>query len=316
MAAALLLGSQADQILAEDLSRPAGASLTDSRGASLELRGTVKFDARKGVAVFDANPEQKEALRAWTRARLGESVKVSFTLEDGPTEEVTVPLSMALPGSFQLAGISLPKDASAGRVSRAEEIAALRAKAEAGDVEAQLQLADESLYGTPMDIEEAVVWWRKAAEAGDALSQEELASCYYDGKGGAPSQTEAAVWWRKAAEQGVSLAQFNLACCYETGTGVEQSHEEAAAWWRKAAEQGFAPAQYNLACCYEAGKGVEQSCEEAVAWWRRAADQGFRLAQEALREMELHEQENAPAASHGGMRSSEGEGSESCPVRP
>lgn len=208
MAAALLLGSQADQILAEDLSRPAGASLTDSRGASLELRGTVKFDARKGVAVFDANPEQKEALRAWTRARLGESVKVSFTLEDGPTEEVTVPLSMALPGSFQLAGISLPKDASAGRVSRAEEIAALRAKAEAGDVEAQLQLADESLYGAPMDI------------------------------------------------------------------------------------------------------------EEAVAWWRKAADQGFRLAQEALREMELHEQENAPAASHGGMRSSEGEGSESCPVRP
>lgn len=208
MAAALLLGSQADQILAEDLSRPAGASLTDSRGASLELRGTVKFDARKGVAVFDANPEQKEVLREWTRARLGESVKVSFTLEDGPTEEVTVPLSMALPGSFQLAGISLPKDASAGRESRAEEIAALRAKAEAGDVEAQLRLADESLYGTPMDIEEVVVWWR------------------------------------------------------------------------------------------------------------RAADQGFRLAQEALREMELHEQENAPAASHGGMRSSEGEGSESCPVRP
>lgn len=219
MAAALLLGSQADQILAEDLSRPAGASLTDSRGASLELRGTVKFDARKGVAVFDANPEQKEALRAWTRARLGESVKVSFTLEDGPTEEVTVPLSMALPGSFQLAGISLPKDASAGRESRAEEIAALRAKAEAGDVEAQLQLADEILYGAPMDIEEAVVWWRKAAEQGSCEAMYHLGCVYSCGAGVPADDTEAVAWWRKAAEAGDALSQEELASCYYDGKG-------------------------------------------------------------------------------------------------
>jgi len=49
-------------------------------------------------------------------------------------------------------------------------------------------------------------------------------------------QVEAVKWYRKAAEQGDADAQFNLGVRYDAGQGVQQ--DMAAAWLRKAAEQG------------------------------------------------------------------------------
>jgi TPR repeat protein len=62
--------------------------------------------------------------------------------------------------------------------------------------------------------------------------------------------TEAVKWWRKAAEKGNAKAQYNLGWCYANGQGVPQNYTEAVKWWRKAAEQGDASAQYNLGVCY------------------------------------------------------------------
>ena len=345
-AVALLSGSHANQLLADglsrdglsreqwQLSRPACASLTDRWGESIVLRGTLRPGAQKGVVSFESDPEQKEELREWTRERLGQMVTVELILEDGRTDEVTVPLTAALPGNFRLSGISLTEDSAAAFASRSEEIAALRTKAEKGDVESQLQLAHcfrvgllvspsleeavtwwhkaaesgscEAMYnlgcayaygeGVPADAAEAAAWWRRAAEKGDALSQAALGNCYLYGQGVPPSDAEAVIWWRRAAEQGFPEAQFNLAYCYEKGTGVEQSYEDAVAWYSKAAEQGNVMAQYNLGVCYEQGKGVEKDPEKAVRLYRKAAALGFCPAQEALREMEPGKQ--APAATN------------------
>ncbi|MDB4723205.1 sel1 repeat family protein [Akkermansiaceae bacterium] len=57
---------------------------------------------------------------------------------------------------------------------------------------------------------------------------------------------EAVKWYRKAADQGNATAQYNLGLSYDYGEGVEKDAEEAVKWYRKAADQGIAAAQKNL----------------------------------------------------------------------
>ena len=50
--------------------------------------------------------------------------------------------------------------------------------------------------------------------------------------------TEAVKWWRKAAEQGNADAQYSLGVCYFFGHGVTKDEAEAVKWLRKAAGLG------------------------------------------------------------------------------
>ena len=156
--------------------------------------------------------------------------------------------------------------------------------AEQGNANAQCSLGycyDEG-QGVKLSHEKAVYWFQKAAEQGYASAQCNLGVCYDNGQGVEQSYEQAAYWYKKSAEQGDSDAQFSLAVCYENGEGVEQSYEKAVYWYKKSAEQGDSDAQYNLALCYENGKGVEQSAEKAVYWVEKAAEQGDSDAQFSL----------------------------------
>src|SRR6266478_691137 len=84
------------------------------------------------------------------------------------------------------------------------------------------------------------------AEAGDAESQVELGLRYEKGEGVAKDHAEAARWYRKAAEQNYARGQYDLGDCYAYGEGVTKDRVEAVKWFRKAAEQNFAAAQYAL----------------------------------------------------------------------
>ena len=54
----------------------------------------------------------------------------------------------------------------------------------------------------------------------------------------AKSQSKAARWYRKAAEQGDAMAQNNLGAMYMNGLGVKKRDLRAAAfWYYKAGEQ-------------------------------------------------------------------------------
>src|SRR5215470_8274020 len=68
------------------------------------------------------------------------------------------------------------------------------------------------------------------AEAGDAESQVELGLRYEQGKGVAKDQVEAVKWYRKAAEQNNAMGQINLAGCYLQGRGVTEDLVEAYKW--------------------------------------------------------------------------------------
>jgi TPR repeat protein len=54
---------------------------------------------------------------------------------------------------------------------------------------------------------------------------------------------EAMRWFRKAADQGDAYAQANIGLLYENGLSVAQDYAEAMRWYRKAADQGNAYAQ-------------------------------------------------------------------------
>ncbi|MBM7562709.1 tetratricopeptide repeat protein [Fusibacter tunisiensis] len=116
----------------------------------------------------------------------------------------------------------------------------------------------------------------------DALAQFDLGLCYENGDGVAQDYEEAVKWYKKAAEQGHVEAQFNLGLCHENGDGVNQDYEEAANWYRKAAEQGHSDAQNNLGALFVSGDGVAQDYEEAVKWYNKAAEQGHDIAQNNL----------------------------------
>ena len=61
---------------------------------------------------------------------------------------------------------------------------------------------------------------------------------YSLGQGVPQDYTEAIKWYRKAAEQGDAAAQNHVGLMYAQGQGVSQNFPEAAKWWRQPAEIG------------------------------------------------------------------------------
>jgi S1-C subfamily serine protease len=135
------------------------------------------------------------------------------------------------------------------------------------------------------DYTDAAKWYRKAAEQGHAVAQNNLGSMYANGYGVAQNYGEAVKWYRKAADQGYANAQTNLGDMYRAGRGVAQNNGEAFKWYHMAAEHGNAVAQNNLGSVYVNGHGVAQNDAEAAKWYRKAADQGYALGQSNLGSM-------------------------------
>ena len=68
-------------------------------------------------------------------------------------------------------------------------------------------------------------------------TQANLGFMYATGEGIA-DDAEAVRWWRRAAEQGDARAQYSLGAMYANGKGIAEDDAEAVRWWRRAAEQG------------------------------------------------------------------------------
>jgi len=162
----------------------------------------------------------------------------------------------------------------------AEAIRWFQKAAEQGNADAQYYLGSLNVEGkgVAQNYAEALKWYRKAADQGNASAQYELGVIYQSGLGGQTNYPEALKWYRKAADQGNSDAQHNLGTMYSSGRGVPQNSATAAGWFRKAADQGVADSQNNLGLMYENGQGVQKNYAEALKWYQRAADQGNEVA--------------------------------------
>ena len=88
---------------------------------------------------------------------------------------------------------------------------------------------------------------KERAEQGDTDAQLDLGRMYFDERGDMPPDyPRAAAWFKKAAKQGDADAQYQIGYMYYHGLGVPEDQARAAAWLEKAAEQGHADAQRNL----------------------------------------------------------------------
>lgn len=138
------------------------------------------------------------------------------------------------------------------------------------------------------DVELAIHWFKKAADAGDASSMWGLVGAYEH----LEDWEEALYWQIKAAEAGHSEAQRGLKIQHDHGD-LDIDDEQVFNWYVWSAEQGHAWAQLFLAEAYRYGggnqdgygSGVDQDAEEAVYWYSQAANQGERHAQLQLGKM-------------------------------
>ncbi len=124
----------------------------------------------------------------------------------------------------------------------------------------------------------------------DAEAQFYMGYMYNLGKGTSKDFTEAVRWYRKSAEQGNAVAQCHLGKMYEDGQGVSQDYIEAVRWYRKSAEQDNDEGQYDLGRMYRFGKGVALDNSEAIRWFRDSAKQGNTDARNALEYLECFEE--------------------------
>ncbi|KAG9297908.1 hypothetical protein G9A89_002616 [Geosiphon pyriformis] len=101
--------------------------------------------------------------------------------------------------------------------------------------------------GTSQNRGKAFKLFSKAAEAGDALAQNELGWCYRNGGTTKNEEKKAFDLFLKAAEAGNILGQINLTDCYRNGLRETKNEEKAFELCSKAAKAGHLNAQYNLA---------------------------------------------------------------------
>jgi TPR repeat protein len=73
-----------------------------------------------------------------------------------------------------------------------------------------------------------------------------LGSMYYSGLGVGVDSDQAVNWYRKAAEAGNAEGMNNLGWMYDAGYGVKTDSQRAIVWYRKAAQLGNQKAKDNL----------------------------------------------------------------------
>lgn len=165
----------------------------------------------------------------------------------------------------------------------------LLGSAESGDVEAQYRLAERYYYGDCIEKngEEAIKWYRKAAEKSCAKSLNMLGIIYFKGKLVEKNLAIAQEFFCCSAMLGYVWGQYNFGSMYEDGDGVCRDYTRAAEWYQKAADQNNASAQYRLGLLYEFGLGVERCHGRAAELYRKAVERNHFDAMHALAVLRL-----------------------------
>lgn len=149
-----------------------------------------------------------------------------------------------------------------------EFLANLRARAEAGDAEAQFEYGMALQFGIDAlpDHQAAAAWLRRAAEQEHLEGQFALALMYLSGKGVEQDCTEAANWLLRAASRDHRESQFTLGMLYQNCDPETRDFVESAAWLRTAAQAGHFMAMSLLADLYASGQGVIKDPVLASMW--------------------------------------------------
>lgn len=140
------------------------------------------------------------------------------------------------------------------------------------------------------ELQQALVWWRRAAKRGSRQAQYELALCFRDGRGTFVDLVKALYWMRRAAEAGLPEAQLELGVLLvqELPTGRDETrtlassieHDNESFYWiLRAAKNGLPSAQIELAQLFVEGRYVHRNASTAFYWFKRAAKAGHPYGQ-------------------------------------
>lgn len=211
------------------------------------------------------------------------------------------------------------------QAKKQKELEEAISKAEAGDAEAQYQLALKYDFGRSnltVNHQKAAQWYQKAAEQGHVKAQYNLGYLFQEGEGVQKDIHKAMYWFEKAAEQGFVDAYYNLGRFYYfdefglsnkaqayglfekaakggyvdanymagfmlvRGVGIEKNLEEGLEKLKFAADHGSAASLYELAQFYENGDGVKRDYVRAGVLYRQAADKNIHQAEKYLYELD------------------------------
>ncbi len=200
---------------------------------------------------------------------------VTHTRRLGPAVSVLVPVALLLVGLGALLWNSIPDQLYLTLRGEAHIVEQVLPRAQAGDPEAQYDLASRYAggRGVPKNPRRAAKWYRAAAEADYARAQSSLGLAYYWGTGVQQNYAKAAEWLRRAGEQNMAGSQYMLGLMHESGKGVPKDLPQAALWHRRAAQRGNLYAQQRLAMLARDGRGVPMDKIEAYKWLELAIPQ-------------------------------------------
>ena len=121
-----------------------------------------------------------------------------------------------------------------------------------------------------LKYDEAMHWYRIAADRGDAAAQAQVGQLYELARGVPEDMHQAMSWYRKAADQGDPGAETSVGLLYSNGWGVRQDDGQALIWYRKAADQGYPIAEEFVGVAYTNGLGVAANFQKAKPWLDKA----------------------------------------------
>ena len=96
------------------------------------------------------------------------------------------------------------------------------------------------------DFEQAALFYKKAASAGNKVASNSLGNLYYLGLGVELDYVKASELYFEAASAGIADAQMNLAHLFKQGLGVAPDRMRAFAWYSMADRFGNPAAEYYL----------------------------------------------------------------------
>lgn len=116
----------------------------------------------------------------------------------------------------------------------------------------------------------AFEFFLKLAERGDPYSQCFVGQMYASGTGVEKDLDESLVWLKKAADQGDAEALYHIGRVL----AVRGDLSGAMSWYQKSANLGYSRAMCRLAANYELGRGVEKDNEKAFEYFEKAMAAG------------------------------------------
>ncbi len=171
--------------------------------------------------------------------------------------------------------------------------------------------------GVTVDLDEALVWYTRAADGDHIPSINNIATIYEQKK----NVSKAKEWYLKAAQKNDKYGMYNLGRIhgitankeiynldssnnwYRKAAKLEYSKaqlqlgnhfygdkkmDSAFYWYEKAALQNYSLGEHNLGVMYENGHGCEQDYKKAIGWYEKAAAQGYSHSNYAIGKLYLN----------------------------